>query len=129
MSGQRRCAAKNKAGKRCRSWAILGSDNCKLHSHPGIAAEIGRRGGQRRKVQPLAAPGTVAPPETADEVRGMLAGTMAKVATGEVDLKRAYAMAYIGTSLLKAIEVSSLEARLTRLEHERELAAKPNPEA
>jgi hypothetical protein len=56
------------------------------------------------------------PPKTACDVRDALANTMAQVHTRRMDARTANALAYVATSLLRAIEVSDLESRLAALE-------------
>lgn len=56
------------------------------------------------------------PPKTAGDVRDALANTMAQVHARQIDTKTANALAYLATSLLRAIEVSDLEGRLDALE-------------
>jgi hypothetical protein len=60
--------------------------------------------------QPDAA--TMDPPKTAGDVRDALAKTMAHVHAGTMDTRTANALAYVATSLLRAIEVADLEAKL-----------------
>jgi hypothetical protein len=46
----------------------------------------------------------------------MLAESMAEVRTGKMDPKLGTTLAYIGTSLLRAIEVADVDDRLKKLE-------------
>jgi hypothetical protein len=112
----KRCSANNRNGKRCGAWAAAGLDKCALHSDPGLAAKMGSKHGRRatRPSQPAAAP--MMPPKTAGDVRDALANTMAQVHARQIDTKTANALAYLATSLLRAIEVSDLEGRLDALE-------------
>jgi hypothetical protein len=64
--------------------------------------------------QPDAAP--MEPPKTAGDVRDALANTMAQVHAHKMDTRVANAVAYVATSLLRAIELSDLETRLTAIE-------------
>jgi hypothetical protein len=56
------------------------------------------------------------PPKTAGAVRDALANTMAEVHARKTDSKTANTLAYVGTSLLRAIEVADLENRLEAIE-------------
>ena len=111
-----KCKARKRNGKRCDAWALQGKAKCALHSDPELAAKMGgmhRRGtvGQPDKdtaVLPL--------PKTAIEVRDALATAMAQVQARKMDTKTANALAYVGTSLLRAIEVSGLEERVKQME-------------
>ena len=65
--------------------------------------------------------GSVSAPESAGDVKRMLAESMAEVRTGKMDPKLGTTLAYIGTSLLKAIEVADIDDRLKKLELTTEL--------
>src|SRR5260370_20726259 len=113
----KRCSANNRNGKGCGAWAAAGLDKCALHSDPELAAKMGSKHGRRATLsssQPAAAP--MMPPKTAGDVRDALANTMAQVHARQIDTKTANALAYLATSLLRAIEVSELESRLDALE-------------
>lgn len=112
----KRCSTNNRNGKRCGAWAAAGLDKCALHSDPELAAKLGSKHGRRATLpsEPFAAP--MIPPKTAGDVRDALANTMAQVHARQIDTKTANALAYLATSLLRAIEVSDLERRLEALE-------------
>jgi hypothetical protein len=42
------CCARKQDGKQCKARALAGHKRCALHAEPGRAAELGRKGGQRR---------------------------------------------------------------------------------
>lgn len=110
------CRAITSKGKQCRA-NPLPSGFCLIHSAPGKAAELGRKGGQgNRHVQPDVEASPLAPPRTAADVRTALSELMADVKQGRVDPKTANCVAYISVSLLKAIEVGELEERIGLLE-------------
>jgi hypothetical protein len=46
-----------------------------------------------------------------------LAEVMAEIRAGKMDPKLGTTLGYLGTSLLKAIEISDIEARLEKLEN------------
>ena len=50
-------------------------------------------------------------------MKNFLADAMAEIRAGRMDPKLGSTLGYLGTSLLKAIETSDLEARLEKLEH------------
>jgi hypothetical protein len=84
-----------------------------------MAAELGRKGGQRNRhvpedvtLEPLN------PPRTAAELKEALAVIMSQVHSRKLDQKVGTGLAFISNSLLRAIEVSDLEARLRTLEME-----------
>ena len=110
------CKAITKKGKPCQA-NPLASGFCLIHSAPGKAAELGRKGGRgNRHTQAAGDVTPLEPPRCAAEIRTVLADLMADVKNGLVDPKTANCVAYISTSLLKAIEVVEISDRLERLE-------------
>ena len=116
-----RCKAMTKAGGSCTAPAIRGGEFCALHSDPGRAAELGRKGGLRNRHTYEQSDEPVAPPESASDVKRMLADAMAEIRSGKMDPKLGTTLGYLGTSLLKAIETSDIELRLAKLEATNEL--------
>jgi len=116
-----RCKAKTKAGKRCAAPAT-GSGFCNLHSHPGRASGLGRRGGLlNRHSYPPVAEAISAIPNTGAEIRALLAHAIADVKSGHTDPRIGTALAYMASALLKAIEIEELEVRIERLQSKRGL--------
>ena len=117
-----RCSAKNKKGKRCRAWAVTGKTQCALHSDPDRAAKMGAKHGRKAALPIDPQESTLECqkesdiPRTADQVRDVLAETMVQIRGRKVDTKTANALAYVASSLLRAIEVAELEPRLKALE-------------
>ncbi|SRR2546425_417733 len=116
----KRCRAKNRSGERCGAWAVNGKTKCALHSDPELASKMGAKHG-RMAVLPadLNAPATLEDPKTADQVRNVLAETITQVRRRKLDTRTANALAYVATSLLRAIEVGDIEGRLKELEERR----------
>ncbi len=114
----KRCSSKNRNGKSCGAWALVGADRCALHADPERAALMGSRKGHGRSVAASSQPDaeSMKPPKTASDVRDSLARTMAQVHAHQIEPRTANALAYLATSLLRAIEVSDLEKRLDELE-------------
>jgi hypothetical protein len=112
----KRCSAKNRNGKQCGAWPVAGAEKCALHLNPELAAKMGSKHGRRAQLptQPDRAP--MDPPKTASAVRDALANTMAQVHAGKMDSKTANALAYLATSLLRAIEVADLESQVAALQ-------------
>lgn len=111
----KQCTAKNRHGRSCGAWALSGSDKCSLHSDPERARRMATK--RRRNLGTLAAERhALEPPRTATDVRNALAETMAQVHGGQLDPRTANTLAYVGSSLLRAIEISDLERRLGALE-------------
>ena len=116
-----RCKAKTRAGRQCAAPAMRGQPYCSLHANPERASELGRKGGLRnRHTYGRNEPREAATPESAADVKKLLAESMAEIRGGKMDPKLGTTLAYIGTSLLKAIETADIEERLARLENARE---------
>ena len=105
-----------KAAPRCAAPAVRGGAFCALHSDPNRAAELGRRGGACNRKAYDGDVRNVSVPESAGDVKRMLAESMAEVRTGKMDPKLGSTIGYLGTALLRALEVAELEERLERLE-------------
>ncbi len=118
----KQCLAKNRSGKRCGAWAVTGKAKCSLHSDPGRAAQMGAKRGSTLVFPSHSETVSVEPPKTAGEVRDVLANAMSQVQSRNMDVRIANSLAYLSTSLLRAIEVADLERRLVVLESERALA-------
>jgi hypothetical protein len=63
----------------------------------------------------------VSVPESAGDVKRILAETMAEIRAGRIDPKLGSTLGYLGTALLRAFEVADFEQRLERLEQRNEL--------
>jgi hypothetical protein len=105
-AAKKRCKGVTKNGAACTAWAMEGG-LCYFHANPDKAAELGRNGGRHRKQTYEQSSEPVAPPESARDVRRMLAETMAEVKAGRMDPKVANTVAYVGTVLLRAYETDS----------------------
>lgn len=118
----KRCTSKTLRGKPCGAWALQGKTKCALHSDSELAAKLGAKHGQRIRLEPL---DTASPlpclPKTALDVRDVLAKVVAEVQDRKMDSRTANALAYVGTSLLRAIELSELEDRLKRIQEQLKL--------
>jgi hypothetical protein len=63
----------------------------------------------------------VSVPESAGDVKRMLAETMADIRAERTDPKIGSTIGYLGMALLRAFEVAEFEQRLEQLEHRNEL--------
>ena len=115
-----RCVARNRKGKRCGAWAVTGKTKCALHFDPERAAKLGARHGRRATGSPDLNTVPLQPPKTATDIRDALAETMAAVQARAreegMDAKLGNTMAYVGSSLLRAVEICDLEARVKAIE-------------
>jgi len=116
-----KCQAKTKAGRQCAAPAVRGKNYCSLHADPDRAAALGRKGGARNRKVYNEDVGNVSVPQSAGDVKQMLAEIMAEVRTGKMDPKLGSTLGYLGTALLRAFEVAEFEQRLERLEQKDEL--------
>ena len=81
------------------------------------AAELGRIGGRKNRHYPDSTdPIQTNPPKSADDVRSLLAETMASVHARRLDHKVGIVLASLGKALLEAIEIADLEGRVKALE-------------
>jgi hypothetical protein len=109
------CTAKTKSGAPCQARATA-TGKCALHSDPNRAAELARKGRNKRYGAAEVPDTPLQIPQSAAEVKDALAKVLAEVYCGKLDPKVATSMAYIGNTLLRAIETSDLEQRLAALE-------------
>jgi hypothetical protein len=115
-SVSKHCRAKTKAGKPCKA-SPSERGLCAFHANPNRAAELGRIGGRKNRLHvPPTESGPVRPPQTAKEVKDLLAEAMAGIHAGRLEPKVASVMAYVGTALLRALETTDLQERIEALE-------------
>src|ERR1017187_285861 len=107
-----KCQAKTKAGRPCAAPVLSGSAFCSLHADPERAAALGRKGGARNRKVYDGDVHNVSVPESAGDVKRMLAETMADTRSGKIDPKLGSTLGYLGTALLRAFEVADVEQRL-----------------
>jgi hypothetical protein len=105
-TARKRCQGVTKNGTACTAWALEGG-LCYFHANPDKATELGQRGGRRRQRTYEQSTEQIAPPESAADVRRMLAETMAEVKAGRMDPKVANTIAYLATVLLRAHEADA----------------------
>src|SRR5271165_1382042 len=80
------CKATTSSGARCKAKPHK-DELCFFHSDPNKAAELGRKGGRRNRHSYETSPEPVTAPESAGDVKRMLAETMADVRAGRMDPK------------------------------------------
>ena len=110
------CQKKKRDGKRCRAPALAGKKYCALHAEPGRAAALGSKGGRRRTVYSPDGLKEFVAPQSAADLRDLLAESIIEIRAGKLDPKVGNALGYLGTSLLRALEASDTERRLDALE-------------
>ena len=87
---------------------------CAFHADPKRAAQLGRMGGSKnRRHDPLRSETEpLRPPQTAKEVKDLLAEAMAGIHAGRLEPRMGSVIAYLGTALLKAIETTDHQERI-----------------
>jgi len=115
MHREGRCKGRTKAGKPCGAAATAGG-LCFFHANPNKAVELGRIGGRCR----LSAAAEICDPlptlDNALALRDAAARLIADVLAGKVHSRVAAGLAPLMSLQLRAIESSSLELRLAKLE-------------
>jgi hypothetical protein len=115
---KRQCRYKKPDGKKCQAHAIAGSEFCFFHdpNRAGDRRVAQQTGGLRNKSASL-------PPDTPDiemrsvsDVVALLGVTLNQVRRGQIDPRIANAVGYLSSTLLKALEIGRLEARVSALE-------------
>jgi general stress protein YciG len=112
-----RCTGRTKAGKTCNAPAVKGG-LCFFHTHPEKLAELGRQGGQKNRHWTSGDD-----PELANkilrktgDVASLLEETINRVRQGPFDLRSANTIGFLAGILLKALDHSRIEERLSNLE-------------
>ena len=110
------CTAKTARGRQCAAFALVGETKCLLHS--GRAVELGRRGGCRRgRLEGLKG---IPRPRTAAQVRNLVSQYVVELRRGDLDSRLGNTLVDAAGLLLKAISVSNHEARIRKLEQDKE---------
>lgn len=116
----RRCKATTRSGKPCQAWAVEESDFCFWHD-PGRAHErraARRRGGHARHGRHIGPTGDVEPVTitSARDTLPILAEAVNDLQALENSVSRARAIGYLCGQVIKAFEVTELQARVEALE-------------
>jgi hypothetical protein len=131
-TADRRCAAKTRSGAPCKARALPGKRHCLFHSRDPAdrrTRERARREGGRRRSRQAAVLAPTAgdlPLARVADVVGLLGQTINQVRKGQLDVKVANCVGYLGGVLLKALEggelareVEELRRLVEELQHER----------
>lgn len=115
MKGKK-CKEVKDDGTACKAWAQAEKDYCLMHD-PEMEEEhklICQKGGQtpKRNFNPL----PVVKLDEPKDVVNLLADTINKVRTGEIDLRVANCIGYLSGHLTKAFEVTQLHQRVELIE-------------
>ena len=120
------CRATRRDGQRCRSTVVLGSGFCPMHD-PARRAEVaaarargGRHKATARRLDKLV-------PATLKPVIGTLLDALAETHAGDLDPKRASAMAALAGAVGRLYQTGVLEERLAALEAAQEAAQGRRP--
>jgi hypothetical protein len=101
----KRCAAKNRNGKRCGAWALRDKPQCALHSDPERAAAMGSKHGRKMTVlfQPDPLDPLYRPLKSPEEICEVLEETINRVRQGAFDLRAANTIGFLSGVQLKAL--------------------------
>lgn len=116
-NGQR-CRQIAANGRRCNAWAMDGAPFCFFH-HPGSkdARQLAqRRGGQANRGPVLSREAEDLELTSVKDVASLLAKTINHVMKGVISPKVATAIGYLAGPLMRAVEATSLDSRISRLE-------------
>jgi alkanesulfonate monooxygenase SsuD/methylene tetrahydromethanopterin reductase-like flavin-dependent oxidoreductase (luciferase family) len=119
-----KCQATNQDGTPCGAYPIADSQYC-FHHDPDRAAErrqSRRKGGYARHGRKIPAPGASAAAqpivlETMADVADLLQATINDALQLENSIRRARTVGYLAGLLLKALDIATLEERVTQVEH------------
>jgi hypothetical protein len=109
-----RCKARTRLGEPCSARATT-NGFCSIHSDPKRAAELGRLSGESRRI-PVTGNLVLPPPKTACDLHLALGQIFSDVCSGRMDINVGRTLSYIGSVLVKTIEVSDHEIRLRAME-------------
>lgn len=108
---QRTCTATTRAGSRCKSWAVNGSDFCALHGPDAKA--IQQKGGKHKSLQHRL---EQRQNPTLQGIMDLLNQSLVAVRDGKLTPSQGSSLAAIGSSILRVREQAVLEERLRVLE-------------
>ncbi len=108
------CKARTRMGDPCGARATT-NGFCSIHSDPKRAAQLGRLSGESRRT-PVTEHLVLPPPKTACDLHHALGQVFSDVCSGRMDINVGRSLSYIGSVLVKTIEVSDHEIRLQAME-------------
>jgi hypothetical protein len=114
MKTDKRCKFVKPNGEQCQSWAINGSDYCFWHSSKKKGKAASSKGGRQGKRKVVDKSDLSL--RSLNEVVELLELTINEVRTGKIDVRIANSVGYLGGILIKALENSDLDERLSKLE-------------
>lgn len=111
MAGKR-CVQLLSDGTQCGAWALQGKDFCFSHDPESREAKLEacRTGGLVKEIE-LDSPLEPMIVTTPLEVVFLLSKTIDEVRSGKLDCRIANSIAYLSTSLLKAFELATIDAK------------------
>jgi hypothetical protein len=120
---QRQCSGVTKAGERCKSWSLPGSDYCISHGDRVVQlAEWRKQGGRGKANRARAKREMVDAALTPAELNGLLGFTIKAVIAGKKPPGVGQAVAALARAALEAGKSADLEERMQEIE--RRLGAK-----
>lgn len=109
-----KCRAVTKLGKPCSARPLAGQDVCIMHSGSGIAAQLGRRGGEARRQQPVLP--ACDPPKNLQQLQELVSIAISATMTGRLQPKTGNAIASLASVLITLVRSNELKTRIEALE-------------
>jgi general stress protein YciG len=110
------CKAKTKSGKPCRA-AVSEGGRCYFHADPGRASELGRMGGRKNRHYLSDTPSPPVDLNSASAIRSIISNLIQDVYSRRIDPRIATSLTPLLNLQLRAIEASSVERRIARIEN------------
>jgi hypothetical protein len=112
------CSSLNRQGKPCGAHTLSGRDKCIMHSDSNIAVQLGRRGGERRAVCQPVGLRDFNPPRTPQELRELISHVLIEIRNGQLQPRVGNSLAFLGATLIRAVDQCELAGRIERLEQQ-----------
>jgi len=103
-----KCVAKTKSGEPCTAATVRGTDRCLFHTR-NQASRIGREGGRPRFQYDVSRLKKFAPPESAADMRRLLATIVIEMREGKIEVELATKISYVASVFLKSSEQEDMK--------------------
>lgn len=109
----KQCDYTKEDGQQCGAWALKGKNYCFRHDSDSraLSLEASRRGGLMNKTG-IEIPLEAIPVSTTKDVVALLSHTINDVRAGNLDPRIANTIGYLATALIKALEITEIEAKV-----------------
>lgn len=110
-----RCVGRTASGEPCRAATVRGTNRCLFHTRDK-AAQAGREGGRPRAQYDTSKLKKFAPPESAADMRKLLATMVIEMRSGLIDVELATKVSYVASVFLKSAEQEDMKFVKAELE-------------